>query len=645
MNTPAAKPTRVLLIEDQALDSRWVVEALKRVAPGCFETHVAETLREGLACLQTFEPNVVLTDLSLPDSHGLDTCLQVLDGAPHLPLVVLTCNNDQSLALEAVHAGAQGYLVKGESSPDVLVRTIRYAIERKRIEDQLRQERDRMQLYLETAHTFMLALDCEGRVTMLNRVAQEVLGYKERDLLGQDWFETCVPVSFRARLRQDFTRMLATKVVHNGRYESPVLTRDGQERLFEWRCGLLLDAQNQPTGCLSSGQDITDQKQLENQLFMAQKMEAVGQLAGGVAHDFNNLMTVVTGYSALLLKQLPADHPHRSSMEAIARAGQRAATLTRQLLAFSRKQVIAPQVLDLNACMAESEKMLRRLIHESIALVTKFEPDLYPVFVDPTQIEQIVLNLVVNARDAMPKGGTLELETANVTWDAAYVRKHPMASPGDYAMLGVSDTGHGMDERTKARIFEPFFTTKERGQGTGLGLSTVYGIVKQNRGFIWVQSEPGRGTSFKIYFPRCQPGGKKFESRTAMAAVRGGPETILVVEDEQWVRELVEKILREQGYRVLSACDGVAALEVAGQHDGPIHLLATDVVMPRMGGPDLARELVKERPETRVLYLSGYADNALFNQGILQEGTHLLEKPFPPEALASKVRSILESSE
>jgi PAS domain S-box-containing protein len=389
-------------------------------------------------------------------------------------------------------------------------------------------------------------------------------------------------------------------------------------------------------------EDITEQRALEQQLRQSQKMEAVGRLAGGIAHDFNNLLMVISGYCELLLQELGPDPSLRGCAEEIANAADRATALTRQLLAFSRKQMLTPKVLDLNAVVRENLKMLPRLIGEDIELATIPAEGLGKVKADPGQIEQVVMNLVVNARDAMPGGGKLTLETANVTLDEAYVRHHPGVSSGEFVMLAISDTGVGMDKETQSHIFEPFYTTKGQ-QGTGLGLSMVYGIVKQSGGYIWVYSELRQGTTFKVYLPRVD----EAEERPALQSVPAGPplghETILVVEDEPQLRDLTRQSLEMHGYTVLVAENGAAAIEVAGRHSGVIHLLLTDIIMPVMNGRELAQRMAGLRPQTRILFVSGYTENAIWRNGILENSAHFLQKPFTLDALNRKVREVLET--
>jgi signal transduction histidine kinase len=391
--------------------------------------------------------------------------------------------------------------------------------------------------------------------------------------------------------------------------------------------------------------DVTEPRLLEQQLRQAQKMEAVGRLAGGVAHDFNNLLTVITSYSDLLLEELPSEDPKREDLEQIRKAAEGAAGLTRQLLAFSRQQVLQPRILDLNGVVENTEKLLDRLIGEDIQLSTVLAPDLGLVNGDPGQLEQILMNLVVNSRDAMPRGGRLTIETADLNADDLFVRNHPLARPGRYAMLAVTDTGVGMDEETKVHIFEPFFTTKEQGKGTGLGLATVYGIVKQSGGFVWVYSEPGHGTSIKVYLP-CAEAAAQASAAQETAADSGmprGSETVLVVEDAPAVRAVMRQVLKRQGYTVLDAPDGAEALRLSAEHTGPIHMVLTDLVMPVLGGRQLTERLTELRPDTKVLYTSGYTDDAVVRHGLLESGVAFLQKPFAPEVLARKVREVLNA--
>ena len=407
--------------------------------------------------------------------------------------------------------------------------------ERKEAESAVRHERDRAQRYLDTAEVILLALDLDGRITLINRKGCDLLGWQERELSGRDWVATCLPARVRDAVKKTLHNLVNGDV---SIVENPVLTRSGEERLIEWRNTVQRDDNGQVIGTFSSGTDITERRTLEEQVQQAQKREAIGRLAAGVAHDFNNLLTVILGTAELLLADLAPDDPRRTDVAEIQQAGASGAALTRQLLAFSRKQIIEPTVLDLNAVVADMRGMLGRLIREKVTVVTDLRPELARVKADRGQIEQIVLNLAVNARDAMPDGGTLRIETANVELDEHYARAHVAVKPGPYVVLTVTDTGTGMTPEVQARLFEPFFTTKEIGKGTGLGLATVLGIVTRAGGSVNVYSEVGRGTSFKVYFPRADAAEIVAAAPPAVARPRSGSETVLVVEDADGLREL-----------------------------------------------------------------------------------------------------------
>ena len=424
-------------------------------------------------------------------------------------------------------------------------------------------------------------------------------------------------------------------------FERAVHNAEGKDLLCEVRLARLPFTDR--TLIHASYIDITERKKLEEQLRQSQRMESVGRLAGGIAHDFNNLLTVVTGYSELLLGQLAGDSPLRKDLEEIKRAGERAASLTQQLLAFSRRQVLQPKVLVLNEVVSRMEKMLRRLIGENVELRSNPGAELWSVKADPGQVEQVLVNLVVNARDAMPGGGKLVIETGNAILDEEYSRGHLPVQPGHYVMLAVSDTGVGMDEKTMSRIFEPFFTTKESGKGTGLGLSTVYGIVKQSGGYIWAYSEPGKGSTFKVYFPRTEDRAEDQPKATPPVEDLRGGNTVLVVEDEESIRKFACAVLGGYGYRVLEARDGEDALRVAGEHEVEIGLLLTDVIMPGMGGRELYDRISEQRPAIKVLFMSGYTDDAIVHHGVLDAGTSFLQKPFSAISLARKVKEVLET--
>ncbi len=419
--------------------------------------------------------------------------------------------------------------------------------------------------------------------------------------------------------------------------------KDGTPVTLSLSVAPLHDADGQVTGMLTIAADLTELRQLEVQYRQAQKMEAVGRLAGGVAHDFNNLLTAILGTTSLLLEDLGPDAPARLDVQEIEKAGKRAAVLTRQLLAFSRQQILDPHVVDVNALVVNLERMLHRLIGEHIELKTSLAPGLGAVRADPGQLEQAIVNLVVNARDAMPQGGLLTIETANTDLDSSYAETHVPAQPGAYVRLAITDTGTGMDAATRAHLFEPFFTTKPPGKGTGLGLATVYGIVKQSGGYIWAYSELGHGTTFKIYLPRVAAAAEPREPSSGVAQSSRGSETVLVVEDQAEVRTLARRALERRGYAVLEAWNGQEALGIAERHPSPIHLLVTDVVMPGMNGRELGAHVARQRPDMKVLYVSGYPDESVVRDGLVEPGLAFLQKPFTQGTLARKVREVLDT--
>ncbi len=513
--------------------------------------------------------------------------------------------------------------------------------ERKKAEAALREAEEKYRSIFENAVEGIFQSTPDGRFLAVNPAMARILGYESPEELLTHRTDISTQHYVDENSRAELERMLAEHGVVVG-FECEVFRKD-MSRIWTVENIRAVRDDGGALACYEGSiEDITERKTLEQQLRQSQKMEAVGQLAGGIAHDFNNLLTAITGYSELTMMRLQPEDPLHRNLEEIKKAGDRAAALTRQLLAFSRKQILQPKVLDLNSVVSGLENMLRRLIGEDVDLRTAPKPGLGSVKADPGQIEQVIMNLAVNARDAMPRGGKLTIETGNVFLDEEYARRHVAVSPGHYVMLAVSDTGTGMDEGTRARIFEPFYTTKEAGKGTGLGLSTVYGIVKQSGGSIWVYSEVGRGTTFKVYLPLVGEAGQEYRRRDEVEEDVRGTETVLLAEDEEVVRTLAREVLETYGYRVLEAANGGAALLICERHEEPIHLLITDVVMPEMSGRELADRLAALRPEMKVLYMSGYTDNAIVHQGVLDEEANFIQKPFAPRRLARKVREVLD---
>jgi PAS domain S-box-containing protein len=494
-------------------------------------------------------------------------------------------------------------------------------------------ERTRLTVMVEKMPAVLWTADTSLVITSAMGAGLDALGLRARDPIG-------LPIAdFFLTKDDDAPPVAAHRQALEGKAVPFEVT--WKDRRFESHVQALRDSEGVIQGVIGVALDITERDRLTDQLRQSQKMQAVGELAGGVAHDFNNLLMVVKGHAQLLLDRLPDASPLRLSVEQVEKAADRAASLTRQLLAFSRKQVLQPRVLDMNEAVGGMIRMFSRVIGENIEMVFLPGGNLGRVKADPGQIEQVLLNLVVNSRDAMPNGGRLTIETSNVELDRGYAATHTSVEPGLYVMLTVTDTGCGMDAETQARVFEPFFTTKGPGKGTGLGLATVYGVVKQSGGYIYVYSEVGKGTTFKIYLPQVTAELDKLSPETDNRRSARGTETILFVEDEHSVRELVRDYLVGAGYCMLEASDGIQALKVAASHPGPIHLLITDVVMPHLSGPELATKLSSERPGLKVLFISGYTDDTVFRHGVLEGGVAFLQKPFNLKALSQKIREVL----
>jgi len=637
-------PLRLLLVEDSENDALLLVRELTRAG---FEPVVerVETAVAMQAALDRQGWDIVLGDYSMPQFGGAAALALLRERGLDVPFIIVSGTIGEERAVAAMKAGASDYVPKDKLKRlvPVIERELREAAgrrERRRAEAALREAEAGYSTLVEQAPVGIYRSTPAGRFLSANRALARILGYDSpAELLGLDMTrDVYADPAERQRLldRDSYTEREYDEV------EATWKRKDGRRLTVQLSVRAVRDGSGDVEYYETFVRDVTEQRRLEGQLLQAQKMEAVGRLAGGVAHDFNNLLTVILSYSDLLLEDLPPEIPDRADVAEIRKAAVAASSLTRQLLAFSRQQVLEPRVLDVNTVVASTEKLLTRLLGEDVSLTTSLAAALGAVKVDPGQLEQIIMNLAVNARDAMPRGGRLSIETANVEMDESYVHGHPLARPGHYVMLAVSDTGTGMDAATQARIFEPFFTTKEAGKGTGLGLATVYGIVRQSSGFIWVYSEPGHGTSFKIYLPRVDepvsPAG------APAPQVVGGSETVLVVEDVAAVRAVTRQMLERQGYCVLEAANGATALSLARQHHSAIHLLVTDVVMPEVSGRELADQLVQLRPDMKVLFMSGYTDDAVVRHGILQEGIAYLQKPFTPDTLARKVRAVLDGS-
>ena len=514
--------------------------------------------------------------------------------------------------------------------------------ELRRATDAVAASEQRQRMLFETLDLIVLGLDADGRVDYVNPFFERLTGWTAAEARGADWIHTFLPEAVRPTIQTTFRELIAHDL--HSHYTNAILTKAGAQRLISWNNTVVRDGQGRATGTLSIGEDVTERVNLERQLQQAQKMEAVGQLAGGVAHDFNNVLTAITGYAEFLRMDLPPSDPKLADVDEIQNAVKRAGALTRQLLAFSRQQVLQPVVLNPNDVVHGIEKMLRRLIGENFDLATALDPSAGQVKADPGQIEQVLLNLVVNARDAMPEGGRITIATVRAQIDeVAAAAQGKALAPGDYVVLSVSDNGVGMSSEVRLRIFEPFFTTKPSGKGSGLGLATVYGIVTQSGGHITVYSEPGFGSTFKVYLPFVAPASTHAAEAASIERPREGSETVLIAEDDEAVRALATEILQRYGYTVLAARNGEEALFLAERFEGLIQLVVTDVVMTGMDGPTLVERLRARHPALRVLFTSGYTGEAVQRRGVLASGAPFLEKPFTAAGLARKVRDALDA--
>jgi len=525
---------------------------------------------------------------------------------------------------------------------------------RRKSDRRIREQREWLQVILSSIADAVMATDIKGRINFINPTAEALTGWtiseashKSLDEVFRVIDKESHPIVENPALELASPENMPAEMVDN----MTLISRDGSEKPVNYSKSPIRNQTGEITGLVLVFRDMSERKRAEEalrstqeQLLQAQKMEAVGRLAGGVAHDFNNLLTAIIGYSQLALRGISPDDRLRQEIDEIRKAGERAATLTSQLLAFSRKQMLQPKILDINKVVADTSRMLNRLIGEDIRFRTTLAPGLRPVKVDPGQIEQVLMNLAVNARDAMPDGGSLSIETANVYLDEEYARLHAEVQPGPHIVLAVSDTGCGIDSETIAHIFEPFFTTKEQGKGTGLGLAMVYGIVKQSGGHIWVYSEPDKGTTFKVYLPQVVEEASLSAEPSRAELLPSGKETILLAEDDEQVREIASRILSELGYRVIEATNGEEALKEISQSTIKIDILLTDVVMPQIGGKELSEHLRNERPGTKIAFLSGYTADAIVNHGVLDAGVPFLHKPFTPGELARKVREVLDGA-
>ena len=637
---------RVLLVEDSSADAELVELELRKAESGLggrdFTARRVMTRPRFERALREFQPDIIIADHQLPQFSGAEALQLAREIAPGTPFILVTGSLDEETAVEYMKAGAADYVLKGRLAR--LGPAVRGALERQRTQERMKQQlREREEYFrslIEQAMDIIAVLDADGAIRYASPSVLTLLGYAPEELVGRQMLDLVHADDAGPTLRV-FAEGVATG--KGGRLlELRFRHKDGTYRILE-AIGRYLTDDPVVRGVVINARDVTERRSLERQLLQAQKMEAVGRLAGGVAHDFNNVLTAIFGYVGLLLYGLPTLSPLRPDLEEIRKAAERAAELTRQLLAFSRKQVLEMRVLDLNELVTDMDRLLRRLLGEDVDVATKLDPTLGAVRADAGQLEQVVVNLAVNSRDAMPEGGRLMIETRNAELDESYAREHVPLQPGSYVMLALTDTGTGMSAETMSHMFEPFFTTKETGKGTGLGLATVYGIVKQSGGYVWCYSELGHGTTFKVYLPRVDAPVDRLPLRVGARPTRGS-ETVLVVEDEAGLRALIRRVLEQHGYTVLEASTADGASLLARDHAGPIHLLLADVVLPGASSRALADALVVQRADLKVLFMSGYTEDAIVHRGVLPSNSPFINKPFSADALVAKVREVLDGA-
>lgn len=633
----SAKVLKILLIEDNPGDARLIKEALSEVESTDTELIHVTRLQEGLTKLAEADFDVLLLDLSLPDASGLDTIRQAHKAVVGVPIIVLTGFNDEAFSVTVVHEGAQDFLVKGQFDGALLIRAIRYAIERKEAQQELKASKEFAFNIINSSLDMIIAVDGEEKIIKFNKAAQKTFGYEPEEILGK-------PVQVLYANPEEANRVREITLAEGKCVQQITNVRKNGERFpASLSASVLRDEQGRFQGIVGTSRDITEQLNLEAQLRHSQKMESIGQLAAGVAHDFNNILTIIQGYASLLVLKKNLASELSGPLNEISLASEHAASLTRQLLTFSRKQTIQPRSLDLNAVLKNITKMLTRLLGAEIALKLEPASSLPPIHADAGMLEQVIINLAVNARDAMPKGGQICVRTVSVEITPSYAQQRPAARPGQFVCLSIADSGVGMDAATLTRIFEPFFTTKEPGKGTGLGLATVYGIIQSHQGWIEVSSIPGQGTLFKIFLPVAKNSGAEQPESALPERECRGTETIFIVEDIAELRNMVRQLLESYGYTVIDAPNGLAALSIWKEHKDKIDLLLTDIVMPEgMSGHDLAQKLKADKSSLEIIFTSGHSIDLIGGNADLREGFNFLQKPYQALTLAQTIRNCLD---
>lgn len=642
---------RILHLEDNPDDANLIHSIIESAGIEC-DFRLVDSSPSFLEALESGVFDLILSDFSLPGLNGSAALAIVREKYPDTPFLFVSGSMGEEDAIESLKQGATDYILKDRLNrlAPCIQRALKEAEERREAQiarEKLHKIDEQNKLLIENLDEIVYIVDVHnspfsGLLTALTHQVEKILGYTVEEMKNDPtiWFNSIHPDDIETVAA--LTNEIVTAKIKKTRLYRIKHKTSGEYRWIKDRVTPMLDETGRVIRLFGVARDITEEKYREHELFQAQKMESIGQMAGGIAHDFNNILTVINGYSSLLLETIPENNPIQKDIAQINKAGQRAAALTRQLLGFSRKQIIQPRVINLNTIIDDTEKMLHRLIGDSIQLSTILNPHLENIKADPSQIDQVLMNLSINARDSMPNGGKLVIQTENITIDKNHNPEPALLTPGQYILLTVSDSGTGMDEATKSKIFEPFFTTKEKGKGTGLGLSTVYGIVKQNNGFITVYSEVNVGTTFRIFFPCVKEALSEGKNLSQTQSPLQGSETVFLVEDDPGLRLLAEGILQNNGYSVTTAANGDDAIELAQQISSPINLLLTDVIIPGVSGRELVNRILKHHPEIKVLFMSGYTDDSIVHQGVLDSDVEFLPKPFTHEELLKKVRDVLD---